>query len=389
MPEQSEKISSLQLIFLLVGFFMGTAIIYVPGADAGNNAWLAIIAGSLGGLILLWIYMSLATRYPGKNLIEINDLVFGTFAGKLVSMVYLLFFLHVASLVVRVLVEFFALAYKSTPLPILLMAMILVSALVVQKGLEVLCRCSLILMAVLIPAVLLQTMFLLPELDLSLLLPIMDISAREFINASSTVTTLVFAEAAVFLMLLGFSNKPQEIPGVMLKAFLTTVLLLLTLAIRDIAVLGSLSTITTYPSLTAIRLTNLTGVITRVEVIKNTTILTIVFIKFSIFYYALTLGTAQLFKMRTYLPLVYPLGALILGISLLQYDSYVFDLLDAGNLFPFYSLPCNVFLPVITLAITLLKKPAKKQIKDNTIVKKGSGGSKNQKVPQKSEGGFR
>ncbi|MDD4550542.1 MAG: GerAB/ArcD/ProY family transporter, partial [Syntrophomonadaceae bacterium] len=155
-----------------------------------------------------------------------------------------------------------------------------------------------------------------------------------------------------------------------LKAVLLAGIILLIITIRNILVLGELLTIVIYPSFSAIRLINIGEIFTRLEIIVNITLLAIGFIKFNIFYYSTVVGTAQLLKMRTYLPLVLPVGAMIVSISLLQYDTYMSEIFDTFYSFPLYSLVFELFLPLLTLLIIMIKRP-EPAIKNSETVQRG------------------
>ena len=54
----------------------------------------------------------------------------------------------------------------------------------------------------------------------------------------------------------------------------------------------------TYPSYTAVRAVNIFEVITRIEILVVINFLTMGFIKVTVLYYAVSLGTAQLLKLK-------------------------------------------------------------------------------------------
>ena len=95
------KINNLHLTFLIIGFTFGSSVIISPGKGAGQDTWLAILAGLAEGLIFAWIFFTLAVKFPGKNIIQINEVVFGVFTGKVISLLYLWYFFHLGSLVLR------------------------------------------------------------------------------------------------------------------------------------------------------------------------------------------------------------------------------------------------------------------------------------------------
>jgi spore germination protein KB len=356
MKLENQTISPNQLFYLMGCFLLGSSVIFLPGARAGSNAWLAVILGTLEGLIFLAIYNSLARQHPGKNLMEINDLVFGTFLGKALSWLYLIYFLYVSAHLLRLFAAFFSIAMTSTPLIVFLITLLLVSAFAVRSGLEVLARYSQIVLMTLVLLFIFDFILLAKDVDISNLLPFMDIPRNEMLIAIQNVAALPFGEAVVFLMFINLVSNPSEAGSFMKKSFLFCGILLLLYTVRTTAVLGSHATISTYPTVATVRIINIGEVFTRLEILLSVLFLSLGLVKGSIFYYGAVLGVSQLLKMRSYIPLVLPIGALLLNISILLFDEYIYDIIDFNMLFPFYSMVFAFFLPLLTLIVAKIKK---------------------------------
>ncbi|MGR6835406.1 GerAB/ArcD/ProY family transporter [Syntrophomonas erecta] len=357
----NQTISSNQLFYLLGAFLLGSSVIFLPGARAGSNAWLAVVLGTLEGFIFLAIYNSLAGQHPGKNLIEINDLVFGPFLGKALSWLYLIYFLYVSAHLLRLFAAFFSIAMTSTPLIVFLITPLLVSAFAVRSGLEVLARYSQIVLMAVVSIFFFDFILLAKDVDISNLLPFMDIPINKMLIAIQCVAALPFGETVVFLMFINLVSNPSEAGGFMKKSFLFCGILLVLYAVRTTAVLGSYTTISTYPAVATVRIINTGEIFTRLEILLSVLFLSLGFAKGSIIYYGAVLGVSQLLKMRSYTPLVLPIGALLLNISLLVFDKYIYDILDSGMMFPFYSMVFAFFLPLLTLIVAKVKKTGYQQ----------------------------
>lgn len=57
---EKARISSTQLFLLLSGFLFGSTVILAPARGAKNDAWLAMLLGGAGGVLLMWIYTAIA-----------------------------------------------------------------------------------------------------------------------------------------------------------------------------------------------------------------------------------------------------------------------------------------------------------------------------------------
>ena len=70
-------------------------------ASARNAAWMTPIGGMILALAGVWIMGEVLARNPGKNIVNITENVFGPYLGTRVNLIYLAFFLTVASLFCR------------------------------------------------------------------------------------------------------------------------------------------------------------------------------------------------------------------------------------------------------------------------------------------------
>ena len=101
MQLEQGRISHRQLMVIVFGFTIGTSLILNPVLIVGHDAWLTLLTGMAEGLVFAFVFSTLAMRFKGKNLVEINNLIFGSFLGKIVTLAYLGYFLWVGSLVLR------------------------------------------------------------------------------------------------------------------------------------------------------------------------------------------------------------------------------------------------------------------------------------------------
>jgi len=65
MKLEGGSISSFQLIFIIIGFTFGSSVIIMTGGSAEHDVWLAILAGLGEGLFFVFIFTTLALRFPG------------------------------------------------------------------------------------------------------------------------------------------------------------------------------------------------------------------------------------------------------------------------------------------------------------------------------------
>ncbi|MFZ5943011.1 MAG: GerAB/ArcD/ProY family transporter [Bacillota bacterium] len=359
MKLEGGKINNLHLMFLVAGFTIGSTSIISPTPGADHDSWLAIFAGLAEGLVFVAVFLTLAQKFPGKTLIEVNDIIYGKYLGKIISIGYLWFFLHLGSLVLRNFGDFFFVyVFLDTPLIVVLGFTIALTASAVRNGIEVIARCSIILVPLIVLAYILDTLFVIPQMDMNRLLPIMDVPLTDFIKASHAAATFPFGETVVFLMVIAFikddvkNTKKYFIFALVFVSFLFSMA-----AARNAAVLGATAQLDQYPSFVTISIIELGDIITRLEIIVVFTVFAMGFLKIAVCYYGTVLGYAQLLNMRSYLPLVVPIGIFMTVLSIIQFETVTENIEWAGSIYPFYSLLFEFFLPLLSLVLASFKQP--------------------------------
>lgn len=92
-----EKIGFIQLFYIMMAFEVGSTVIFGLGAEAKQDAWLAILVGMFCGLVLMWVYTKLFEYYPGDTLTQMIPKIVGRFIGYPLIVSYILYFVYLAS----------------------------------------------------------------------------------------------------------------------------------------------------------------------------------------------------------------------------------------------------------------------------------------------------
>lgn len=348
------KISGIQLAYLVFILITSLSVLFVPAQSARQLAWLALLVGMGEGLIFFLVCTALAFRFPKKTLIGISDAVFGPLLGKLVSLGFLWYFLHVASLNLRAIGDFFANLFPETPFVVFMLFIILTCASAVRNGFEVIARCSIMIVPLLIFDYFIADLLLIKDMDLSNLLPLWDVPLKDFFKSVHAVNSVLYGETVVLLMVFPFLNNIRE-ARFSAAAFILAAAMMAVSTARNTAVLGSLIPITTYVGFLTIRIINIGEIITRLEMLIAVAFIFMAFIKISVFFYASILGLSQLLKLRTYRPLVLPAAALITVLSVIDCSNAPELIRFTSEIYPYYSLPFQIGIPLLALVIAIIR----------------------------------
>jgi uncharacterized membrane protein YkvI len=148
MPEKG-IINTKQFVWLLFIIITTFAVMQIPGMlimQAGRDAWLSVLGAWFLDVLLALVYAYMGIRFPGENFVQYSITILGKYLGRMVGILFPLFFLLVCTLVLRGLGQLINTVFlPRTPLNVILVSSYLVSALIGRKGIEVIARMTEIL----------------------------------------------------------------------------------------------------------------------------------------------------------------------------------------------------------------------------------------------------
>lgn len=356
------KISQRQLFSLMVLFEIGSAIVVGLGMKAKQDAWLAILLGMIGGLVLFLIYGYLFQCYPNIPLTSYIEKIMGKYIGKIVALGYNLYFLYIATRVLRDFGELnITTILHETPLSVINFLFILVVGYGCYLGIEVLGRTGeIFFIVIMILGILFTALVFISRLPkMSNLLPVLEDGWGPVLSTTFPLTlSFPFGEMIVFTMLLPYLNQSKNgIRGGLLAILLSGLILSCIIAI-NISVLGPFAAEqAAFPLYKTTGKINIGDFIQRLDVIAVIILIVGGFFKIAIFFYAALIGLADLFKVKKYQTLIIPCGIILVISSLYIADNYVKHIEIGLEKVPIYlHIPFQIIIPIILALITVIKK---------------------------------
>lgn len=361
-----ERISSFQFCCLIILFELGTAVMVPLGVDAKQDAWIAILVGMLGGLLIFSIYAYLHRRFPHQPLTGYVKQIVGKDIGFVLALLYTLFFIYGAARDLRDGMELLRPAYNETPLLVtgcIIMSLVCYS---LYKGLEVLSRVGEIYFIFSLFAGVLALLFLFfsDVIDPTKVLPLLEKGWKPVFTAAYEQTIMFpFGEMICFTMVLPSLLHPQS--GFKIGTiciFISGAILALTVFL-EISVLGTNKIGTTmFPFLRLMQYINIGDIIQRLDAFVLISLIVNDFFKVSIFAYAAILACTDVFPIQKH-KLALPIGGIILFASLAiapnsqaHFEQGRFAL---KYIFPLFILYIPVLLMLIELLRTRLRRKGK------------------------------
>ncbi len=358
--KKDEKVSSTQMIFLLVTTITVTGFLFVPSITAqyaSRDGWISVgLAATLFGILVALVYTRLGLYFPEKSVVEYAPEIIGKFGGRLIGLLYIFFFIHINAIIVREFGDFLVTAFlPETPLPVFNTVVVLLAAFVVSNGMEVLCRMNQFLFPLFVAAFVFIVFLLTEDVNFGNFLPLMENGIKPVIRGS-LVPGAWRGEIVLILMFLPFMNQPREAGKTLVGAVLLIGFFLTLTTATSIAVFGPLLTQNmVFPILELARYVSLGRFLERLEAVVIIVWVAGVTVKVAAFYLAAVLGTAQWLNIKDYRPLVYPVGLIILVYSMALFENSR-ELVDfLATVFVPYAYLFELGIPMGLLAVALVR----------------------------------
>jgi spore germination protein KB len=354
---EKAKISPRQLLILVLMFEIVSAIISGFGAEAKQDAWITAILGMLGGICLFLIYHRLSLFYPDLPLTEYAKKILGPVVGRIVALLYVVYFLFNGSFVVR---DFASMAvsfvFTQTPFLVIIALMLLSVLYVIGKGIEVLSRTAELFFSVLLLVTVtgLTSILTSGNVNLQNLRPLLEEGWLTVLRQSIPSTVVFpFGEIIVFLMLFPYVNKPQQVKKTVITGLLISGCFIAFVTILNVSVLGAdLYTRTQYPLLTTSELIEGRALLERLDVLFLVTAIVGGFFRIGIYLYATLIGAATLFGIPSYRKLMIPVTMVMFICSIAMAGNYVEFIYTGLRVVRFYvQIPMLFIIPLILLVM--------------------------------------
>ncbi|SFH11814.1 spore germination protein KB [Desulfotomaculum arcticum] len=352
------KISSKQAFYLITTFIIATTFLGFPAlvaGQAGKDAWLSSLIATLLSYPTAWLTVKLGSLFPGLTLIEYIEKIIGIWPGKMLGFLYLFYFFHICSGIITEYGGFIADVFMpETPTVVFFIVPLIIAAYIIKFGLEVLARTNQIFFPWLVLSLPLILVFVIPEMKIERFLPVFDSSPLQIFKGTLAPLTW-HGEIIAFAMIIPYLSKPKEAAKIAYISLALIGVIFLLLIATSLAVFGSTVSSMLYPVLNVARVIKIDTVIDRPEPVLMAIWVSGGVIKIACFYYIIVLGTAQLFKLKDYRPLVLPVGLILLALSINFAPNTIMAFDYIAYYWPFYGLIFELGLMLTLFFIALIR----------------------------------
>lgn len=347
----------MQLIAIGSCYLLGTIIVSVfISSVALNDSWMIGAIAAVFFIPVLFIYFSLLKKYPGKNLFEMNEAVFGSFLGRIISIIYFLFFLSLCALNIFAASNFLHyFLMPDTPLIAISAFFMLACVYCAKKGIAPIARVSTVFCLAALGVILLNIILSFTQADFEYLFPMFQLKPLDYVQSIHIATAIPFGESIFLLMLAPDLSEKASMKKVYIAVAIFTVIIMTLVHFREVLSLGPLIAYTTLPSYETVRMINIANMLSRVESLFAVLIISLTFFKTVILFHVCVKSVTQIFRLESSRHIFFMLAAFLVIYGITAYDSMSSDIYNGKNILPFIWSFFSAALPLVTLIVSAIK----------------------------------
>ena len=355
---EKQQISNGQLVLLLAAFLFGGQQIFSPVEQGmAHNQWFTTLSSAVLGFFLISIYLTICKLFPDKNFSQILTAVFGKVLGKIFSLVYTVLFLFATGFSLLLMANFWIdLDTWYTPQLVVMFLVLIAAALGAYFGLEVLARASVIVISLLLAIAFLDTVFVIPEMKFSYLLPLQEIDGTVWLKSLKYMLMLEYFNLLMFVIP-GVHTEGKGNSGKSIRFWMVFVLLYLVfIDIRSALVLGPATYLFDYPSTHVLKVIDLVGILPQVELLGIMALIAGGILRITYMFYIFLEMVNHTFAMREKRVLILPLVLLTLASAFffIGFSEGIQQQLDFY--FSWIGIPFYLVIPLLLVFVGLYQK---------------------------------
>jgi spore germination protein KB len=355
------EITASQMSKLVYLFSLGSAALIVPTAVisiAKQDGWASMLLIIPVQYAVILVYLTLMKRFPRLSIVQYSQVIAGKWFGKAIGLTFVFFFLLLSILVLRNLVDFMSkTVLPQTPTWFISGTFMVVILYGVYLGIETLARTGEVLFVWSTFVLVIITISLLNQVHMDYFQPTFGAGVMPVLKGMYPVLGFPITECVLITAILPMVGKSERehlrrriFGAVVMTGAISTLIVVLLIAVMGVTA-TSRSPFAVYEMA---KIINIEEILVRVEILFAVVWIGTVFMKLSLCMYALSVMFGQLLGLKTYRPLVFPLGMLVVPMSLVIYRNGVHSTNFAMNVWTVYSATQGLIIPLLLLLAALI-----------------------------------
>jgi len=353
------KISALQMGKMIYLAITPTAILTASGISfnfARQDLWLSPV-WAFTGVIAVPVVLGLNRLFPDRSVIQTLRDTVGRLPGWVIGGVLWLYYLYISGIILREYGEFVVGTFLSdTPLIVVLGSLVLVCALAVRGGVEIVGRFADLFLPAFLLLFLLIVLLIIPDLHITYMMPVLGDGILPSVKGS-LVLQIWFGELSIAWFFLPHVSDRENAKKSLWITFGAIILTLVLSNLVTLLLLGELTGGYSFPFLILARYIDLAEFFTHLEALFMAIWVLGAFVKICVFFYITVIGVAEWMNLADYRPIVFPVALLLtlFGVWVAaNYQEMTHTI--STSLIPL-SFTMFIVLPALIYAIARIRRP--------------------------------
>lgn len=357
-----------QLFCMMILYGIGSSTLFALGIKSKQDAWIVVLLATIIGLLLIWMYILLQKRHPGKGIGEIIVDVCGPVIGFPLVIFYVAYFIYSASINLRDFCELVSITQlEYTPLPVIMVIIILPVLYLLFCGVAALAKSSEILFPWVAVSLILIFILVITSniLHPDFLLPVFSNGIKSLFTSDFVrIIESPYGEMVAFLTLWKYADKPSGYVKPAVTAIFFIGIFEAVTVIIIICTLGAeFASVSTIPLYKVIGLINIKDIITDLNVVGVVLIFIGGFFKICVFSFAAVLTFESAFKINRNI-IIAMIGSLIC-FNTLTIKGFIQHIWSANIIrVPYIHGIFTIAIPLMLLIDSIAKPSVKEKVND-------------------------
>ena len=358
-------ISTNQYVWLLFSVITSFTVLEIPGMlifNSGRGTWLSVAGAWLLDVLLAIVYAYMGIRFNGESMVQYSVTILGKYVGRVVGIIFPIFFIISASIVMRFLVALTTrLFLPDTPMDVLFVVSYILIAYGVHKGVETLARMCEFLGPIFLLSQLVLGALLVPKVKIHRLKPVFDQGIYPILTGIPFILSFI-GICIIMGMYIPICNHPNKgfigkFIAVSMGASMIGLLVFTSTGIFGAEQAGNMVN----PAFQLARLASLGNFFQRAEIILLIVVTAAGLMTTANLIWAFSTGISQIVGLSSYKPLVYPAVLLAFVLNLTSFRSNIDEFNFAYYAFFLLGILVETGLEMfLFFAALILKKRGKK-----------------------------
>ncbi|WP_257875705.1 GerAB/ArcD/ProY family transporter [Thermoanaerobacterium thermosaccharolyticum] len=358
-----KKISPKQFIYIIISFVLSTATIFLPSivaSKAEQDSWVSVLIATGFSIPVFCLYYGISNMFKDKTVFSFVEDIFGKILGKIIAFLYLLFFIHLAIIMIRELLEIMRSAFMpKTPPIVFSFVLMVIASYAITKGFIAIARMNEVVFPLGMGLLGFVIFFSIPYIKMENFLPVLAKGFLPPIKGSFPLTSWMLESIIILAIFPHISNSKKVLKsGIISLLFISFALLLGVLAI---GIFGSKTTADfKFTALEMTRTIRLSNYFARLDSMIMAVWIEGIFMKITIFLYIIVKGFSDIINFDDFRFAVLPIASIIVPMSIFV-STNIDELYNfLKDTFFYETFIFEIILPVFIFTVAKIRKLDKK-----------------------------